>query len=121
MHSAMKRAPKIRKIQRVSDVAPKPDLAPPSAKPVLPMPAGPVDPVHQNPIWHVWVEGTEPVGPVTADQIARGIKAGKIPSEASIRRDDDPFWSDLFDVPAVVSALKSVTDEDEPPPPSSMT
>ncbi len=72
-------------------------------------------------VWHVWVEGGDPVGPVSAEQIARGIRARKIPSDASIRHDDEPFWSDLMDNADVVAALKDVSIESEPPPPSAMT
>jgi hypothetical protein len=75
------------------------------------------DPGLLQPVWHVWIEGGEPVGPVSADQLARGIRAGRVPSDASIRHDSDMFWSDLLDVPAVVLALKAVTAESEPPPP----
>ncbi len=71
--------------------------------------------------WHVWVEGAEPVGPVTAELIARGLRAGKVPSDARVRQGDDPFWSDLLDAHEIVAALKAVSVESEPPPPSSMT
>ncbi len=71
--------------------------------------------------WHVWVEGAEPVGPVTAELIARGLRAGKVPSDARVRQGDDPFWSDLLDATEIVAALKAVSVESEPPPPSSMT
>jgi len=67
------------------------------------------------PVWHVWVEGGEPVGPVSADQIARGIRAGKVPSDASVRHDTDTFWGDLLDVADIVAALKAVSLESEPP------
>ena len=71
--------------------------------------------------WHVWVEGGDPVGPVTAELIARGVRAGKIPSDARVRQGDDPFWADLCDTKEIVAALKAVSVESEPPPPSSMT
>ena len=75
------------------------------------------DPGLLLPVWHVWIEGGEPVGPVSADQLARGIRAGRVPSDASIRHETETFWSDLLDVPAVVLALKAVTAESEAPPP----
>ena len=53
--------------------------------------------------------------------IARGMRAGKIPSDARVRQGDDPFWSDLIDMKEIVDALKAVSHESEPPPPSSMT
>lgn len=73
---------------------------------------------HAEPVWHVWTEGGDPIGPVSADQIARGVQAGKVPSHASVRHQSDTFWSDLLDVPAIVAALKAVSAESKPPPPS---
>jgi hypothetical protein len=72
-------------------------------------------PEHE-PVWHVWIEGGDPVGPVSALQVARGIRAGKVPSHASVRHDTDTFWSDLLDSPVIVSALKSVSAESDTPP-----
>lgn len=69
-------------------------------------------------VWQVWVEGGDPVGPVSADQIARGIRAGKVPSDARVKMQDDLFWSDAIDVPDVVEALKAVTAESDAPPSS---
>jgi hypothetical protein len=68
------------------------------------------------PVWHVWIEGGDPVGPVSADQIARGIRAGKVPSDASVRHDTDTFWSDLLDNADIIAALKTVSEETETPP-----
>jgi hypothetical protein len=59
-------------------------------------------------MWMVWVEGGEPVGPVSAEQIARGIRAGKVPAEASIQREGDVFWADVLDEPDIIAALKLV-------------
>ena len=72
------------------------------------------------PVWMVWVEDADPVGPVSADQIARGLRAGKVPSDARIKRDADMFWTDLLDQEDVVAALKAVSEETEPPPPPSV-
>lgn len=71
------------------------------------------------PVWHVWIEGSAPVGPVSADQIARGIRAGRVPSDASVRHESEIFWSDLYDQRDIVDALKGVTVETEAPPPAS--
>jgi hypothetical protein len=71
-------------------------------------------------VWEVWVEGGDPVGPVSADQIARGIRAGKVPTHASVKHTTETFWSDLLDVPEIVRALDRVTAESEPPPPPSV-
>lgn len=79
-----------------------------------------VEPRLLDPVWHVWIEDGEPVGPVSADQIARGIRAGRVPSDASIRHQTDTFWSDLLDQPDVVAALKAVSAESEVPPPPSV-
>jgi hypothetical protein len=43
---------------------------------------------------------------VSAEQIARGIRAGKVPTDASIQRVDDVFACDVLDDPHVVNALK---------------
>jgi hypothetical protein len=69
-------------------------------------------------IWYVHVEDCEPVGPVSAEQIARGVRAGKVPSHATVRLEHDLFWSDLLDVAEIVLALKEVSVASEPPPPS---
>jgi hypothetical protein len=58
--------------------------------------------------WLVWVEGGDPVGPVSADQIARGIRAGKVPPDARVQREGDVFWSDALDESDIIAALKSV-------------
>jgi hypothetical protein len=71
----------------------------------------------KEPVWHVWIEGGDPIGPVSADQIARGVQSGKVPSHASVRHDSDTFWGDLLDAQDVVAALKAVSVESEPPPP----
>ncbi|HSO36651.1 MAG TPA: hypothetical protein VLT33_29200 [Labilithrix sp.] len=73
-----------------------------------------------EPVWQVWIEGGEPVGPVSADQIARGLRAGKVPSDARMKRETDTFWADLLDHEELVAALKAVSIESEPPPPPSV-
>jgi hypothetical protein len=79
--------------------------------------ADPLDPLHA-PLWHVCVDEGPTVGPVSAHQIARGVRAGRVPSHATIRRESDVFWSDLLDVPDLVLALKDVSAETETPPAS---
>lgn len=79
-----------------------------------------VDPRLAEPIWEVWVEGAETVGPVSADQIARGLRAGRVPSDARVKRQHDTFWSELLDEEDVVAALKAVSVESETPPPPSV-
>jgi hypothetical protein len=58
--------------------------------------------------WMVWVEGGDPVGPVSAEQIARGIRAGKVPPDASVQREGDVFWSGVLDEVDIIAALKRV-------------
>src|SRR5687767_12207381 len=58
--------------------------------------------------WMIYVEGGEVVGPVSADQIARGIKAGVIPMEASVQQAGEVFWDGVLDQPAIIAALKSL-------------
>ena len=58
----------------------------------------------------VWFDGGDAVGPVSADQIARGIRAGKVPTDASIQRVGDLFAFDVLDEPDVIAALKHATE-----------
>lgn len=80
-----------------------------------------VEPRLAERVWHVWIEGGDPIGPVSAEQIARGIRAGRVPSEASIRHDRAIFWSDLLDERDILEALKAVTAESEAPPSVNLT
>lgn len=57
--------------------------------------------------WLVFVEGGDLVGPVSARQIARGIRAGKVPADASVQRAGDVWWSGVLDEPSVIAALKA--------------
>lgn len=72
-------------------------------------------------VWHVWIEGGDPIGPVSADQLARGIRAGKVPTHASVRHETETFWGDLLDVPQIVAALAAVSAESDPPPASGIS
>jgi uncharacterized protein DUF4339 len=58
--------------------------------------------------WYVKVGDDEPVGPVSANQIARGVKAGKIPEDAEVARMGATYWEEVFESPAVVAALKAL-------------
>jgi hypothetical protein len=76
---------------------------------------------HQLRNWFVWCEGAPSViGPVTVDQLARGIRAGKVPADASIQREGDVWWSGILDEPEVIQALKALPEDLPPsvPPPS---
>lgn len=83
-----------------------------------------IDPRLLQAVYMVWVdvdeEGSEPVGPVSADQIARGVRAGKVPTDARVKRDADIFWNDLLDDELIIAALKAVSEESEVPPPPSV-
>jgi hypothetical protein len=57
--------------------------------------------------WLVFVQGGEVVGPVSANQIAHGIRAGRVPSDASVQAVGEVFWTGLLEEPAVIEALKS--------------
>lgn len=89
----------VRKIQPRETHAPEP-------RPSMVVQRAPVDPRLAQAVWHVWVEGSEPIGPVSVDQIARGIRAGKVPSHASIQKVGDLFACDVLDEPDVIAALK---------------
>jgi hypothetical protein len=69
-----------------------------------------MDPAHALvlPEWYVRVEDGDPVGPVSADQIARGIRAGKVPSDARVVRGGDRQWEDVLSSGAVLAALKAL-------------
>jgi hypothetical protein len=58
--------------------------------------------------FYVWSDGGDVVGPVSADQLARGLRAGKVPSDASVQRAGDVWWSDVLDEPDVIAALKAL-------------
>ena len=60
------------------------------------------------PEWYVWVDGGDPVGPVSADQIARGIRAGRVPCDAQIARGGGVRWEEALESMAVVEALKAL-------------
>lgn len=59
--------------------------------------------------WYVRVDGGETVGPVSADQIARGIRLGRVPTDAMIARYfDQGEWAYALDSSAIVAALRSL-------------
>jgi hypothetical protein len=109
------------KIRRVTTPAPMAAAQPNRNSYVAPVLEREVDPKLAERVWFVWIEGSEPVGPVSADQIARGIRAGRVPSEASVRHESAIFWSDLFDQREILEALKAVTAESEAPPSVNLT
>jgi hypothetical protein len=58
--------------------------------------------------WYVRVDAGETVGPVSADQIARGIKLGRVPTDAMLARFDQTDWANVLDSSAIVAALRSL-------------
>ena len=57
--------------------------------------------------WLVYVGG-QVVGPVSAHQIAQGIRSGHVTSDASIQPAGAVFWTGILDEPVVIGALKSI-------------
>ena len=82
--------------------------APTSVVPGSIPPASTQDPRFFIKGFFVHVQGSDPVGPVSANQVARGIKAGKIPAEASIQWQGDLWWKGVYDEPAIIAALKAL-------------
>jgi hypothetical protein len=117
MRPARRDVPKIR---RVAEQGPK-GTQPSRESYVAELASPDVDPKLAARVWHVWVEGGAPIGPVSADQIARGVRAGRVPSDASVRHESDVFWGDLLDQRDLVEALKAVTAESEAPPPARLS
>jgi hypothetical protein len=60
------------------------------------------------PEWFVAMAGRDPIGPVSVAQIAQGIKAGQVPSDAQIARSGGGIWEEVLDARAVLDALKSI-------------
>lgn len=58
--------------------------------------------------WMVHVEGAQVYGPVSAQQIAHALRAGRLPTEASIQRNGEVFWVGLLDEPMIIAALKTL-------------
>lgn len=58
--------------------------------------------------WYLCVDDADPVGPVSVDQVARGIRAGKVPGHAQIARYGGGDWRNVLDSHAVVEALKAL-------------
>ncbi|MDB4996206.1 MAG: hypothetical protein JWM74_3638, partial [Myxococcaceae bacterium] len=56
--------------------------------------------------FYVWSESGEPVGPVSVDQIARGILAGRVPLQAFVTRPGEPAWRKVLETREIVRALE---------------
>lgn len=55
--------------------------------------------------WYVCVVGGEPVGPVSAELLIRGIESGKVPHDALVCQTGEKEWHELFSVPSLAAAL----------------
>jgi hypothetical protein len=53
--------------------------------------------------WFVSVDGGDPIGPVTLDQLVRGSQAGKIPIHADVCPEGGTHWTPLRDLPELAS------------------
>jgi hypothetical protein len=80
----------------------------------------PVDPRLVDRVWQVWVEGGHPVGPVSADQVARGIRSGKVPTDARVKHATETFWCNVLDAADIISALKGDETPLDVPAPGSL-
>jgi hypothetical protein len=59
--------------------------------------------------WFVYVEGAgAPVGPLSAAQLAHGLREGTVPRSASVQRGGAVWWSGILDEPDVIAALKAL-------------
>ena len=70
--------------------------------------------------WYVSNEGSEPLGPLATDLVARGILAGKVPVTSLVCAVGDSRWMPLAAVPEFGEALREVApppDATPPPPP----
>jgi hypothetical protein len=70
--------------------------------------------------WYIYQASGSPVGPVTTDQIARGLIAGKVPRDAYIAAQGDPQWqavSSVVEVGAAVQRIESGASQSSPPQP----
>jgi hypothetical protein len=59
--------------------------------------------------WYVCTRGSEPVGPVSTELVARGIIAGKVPRDALVARIGDSVWQRVLRVPEITAALELLT------------
>lgn len=60
--------------------------------------------------WYVFAESGDHVGPVTAELIARGILAGKVPRDARVARGAPAGWLDVRDAAEVIAALDDLSE-----------
>jgi hypothetical protein len=58
--------------------------------------------------WYVCTRGSEPVGPVSSELVARGIVAGKVPRDALLARVGDSVWQRVLRVPEITAALEAI-------------
>lgn len=66
--------------------------------------------------WYVYQDSGAHVGPVTLDQLARGIAAGKVPRNAFAGLAGDGQWRAVLEYPQVSSALQALQSSGAAPP-----
>jgi hypothetical protein len=67
--------------------------------------------------WYVYQGEGNPVGPLTADLIARGIIAGKVSREAFVACQGDAQWLGVMLTPEITQALEALERSGAPVPP----
>lgn len=77
----------IPRIATISDIDDSKEVTPPPSKPPEP-----------EPMYEVTVDGETIVGPVTREQLERGIEAGKVPQDAKARKKGETAWRRVQDV-----------------------
>ena len=86
-------------------------MNPPVRRPSIPVPIPSPVPrrTSQGAVWYVsFRDGRNPVGPVSAEMIARDIRAGRVPRHAIVARRGDRMWMNALDVPDIYTALTAV-------------
>lgn len=66
--------------------------------------------------WYVRAGAGEPVGPVTTELVARGIRAGKVPIDARVCRVGQDAWEPLIAVSEFARVVKEVAHAPAAPP-----
>jgi len=70
-------------------------------------------------VWHVRIADADPVGPISTDLVVRGIVAGKVPTNALARRDDDTTWIAIGRISEFREAVRHAPPQSSPLAPES--
>lgn len=57
--------------------------------------------VAPSPEWFVCLPGGQPVGPVSTDQLLKGLSSGSVPRSALVARSGDPQWTPVIGIQAL--------------------